>query len=69
MTKDYVGIDVSKANLDMAIHGSKEYRSFSNDAEGISRAVATLRQVNPQTVVVEATGGVFGGRRDFRSGS
>lgn len=58
MDKAYVGVDVSKSSLDMAIHEGKEHWSFTNNAEGISQAVATLRQVNPQMVVVEATGGI-----------
>ena len=58
LTKGYAGVDVSKGSLDIAISGSKEYRSFTNDNEGINRAVAALREVNPETVVVEATGGI-----------
>jgi transposase len=54
----YAGVDVSKSSLDIAVHGSKERWSFTNDAEGISRAVGALSQVNPQTVIVEATGGI-----------
>ncbi len=58
MTKAYVGVDVSKTSLDVAVHGSKEHWSFTNDSEGISQSITTLSQVNPQMVVVEATGGI-----------
>jgi len=58
LAKLYVGVDVSKASLDMAIQGSKEFRSFPNDALGISRAVEVLHKTEPQMVVLEATGGI-----------
>ena len=58
LAKVYAGVDVSKGRLDIAVEGSKECWSFTNDAEGIRRAVDKLSQVNPQTVVVEATGGI-----------
>lgn len=58
MAKADVGVDVSKTSLDVAVHGSKEQWSFANDSEGIGKSVATLRQVNPRMVIVEATGGI-----------
>jgi len=38
--KVYVGIDVAKASIDMAVHQSKQRWSFTNDDEGISQAVS-----------------------------
>lgn len=60
MNKDlvYVGIDVSKSSLDMAVHQSKPQRSFSNDEKGIAQAVRYLVSLDPALVVLEATGGL-----------
>ncbi len=53
-----MGVDISKASLDLALYGSREHWSFTNDAGGINQAVTGLCQINPQMVVVEATGGI-----------
>ncbi len=53
----YVGIDVSKAHLDVALRPSKEHWQESNDLEGISRLVEKLGQVGPKMIILEATGG------------
>lgn len=51
-----VGVDVSKARLDVSIGG--EYWSVTNDLEGIGRLIAKLKPHQPSLVVVEATGGL-----------
>jgi transposase len=51
-----VGIDVSKAHLDIATMG--EYWSVTNDIEGISKLVDRLKALHPSLVVVESTGGL-----------
>jgi len=56
--KVYVGIDVAKASMDMAVHQSQQRWSFSNDDEGISKAVCCLRELAPALIVMEATGGI-----------
>jgi transposase len=56
--KVYVGIDVAKASMDVAVHQSQQRWSFSNDDEGISKAVCCLREVAPALIVMEATGGI-----------
>src|SRR4030042_4436361 len=53
----YIGIDVSKDTLDVAVHGDKQHWSFANDEAGITKIVSKLRQLNPELVVLEATGG------------
>ncbi len=58
MAKAYVGVDVSKASLDVAVQGSEEHWSYANDSEGISQSVTALLRVGPQAVIVEATGGI-----------
>lgn len=51
-----VGIDVSKAKLDVAILPDGEQFTVSNDRAGVARLVARLRSLAPSRVVVEATG-------------
>lgn len=54
----FVGIDVSKARLDVAIRPSGETQSVANDEAGISALVKHLRPVQPVLIVLEATGGM-----------
>lgn len=53
----FVGIDVGKSWLDIAIWGSEEMWQVSNDASGVDKIVDRLVQLAPTLVVVEATGG------------
>ena len=53
----YVGIDVSKARLDMAVRPSGAPLSVPYDATGITTVLTHLTQVQPVRIVVEATGG------------
>lgn len=53
----FVGIDVSKQTLDVAIHDlQEEPLSEANNETGIARLVATLQKLAPALVVVESTG-------------
>ena len=52
-----VGIDVSKARLDVAIGSTGSVRGFDNDAAGHADLVEHLRAAAPARVIVEATGG------------
>lgn len=58
MEKIFVGIDVAKANIDMAAHPTEQRRRFSNDDKGIAQAVSCLKELSPELVVLEATGGM-----------
>jgi len=53
----FVGIDVSKDLLDVCIHPTIEYKSFSNHEKGIGELVEFVSSLNPKLVVLEATGG------------
>jgi transposase len=55
--KGYVGIDVSKAGLDVARLPSGEYWQFENTPRGIAKLVRRLRSLALERIVVEATGG------------
>lgn len=54
----YVGIDVSKAQLDMAERPSGERAVIPHTEEGIATLVTRLRARGPACVVLEATGGL-----------
>lgn len=52
-----VGIDVSKAQLDVEIRPSGEKQFFANDKVGIKALVKWLAKIAPTLIVLEATGG------------
>jgi transposase len=54
----YVGIDVSKARLDVAVWPGAESFSVANDPRGIAELVEKLAALTPRAVVLEATGGL-----------
>lgn len=54
----FIGIDVSKARLDVAIRPSGESESVANDKTGIKALVKHLGEIQPALIVLEATGGV-----------
>jgi transposase len=56
--RPYVGIDVSKARLDVATNLSPQSWSVSNDAKGIAQLVERLGALDPLLIVAEATGGL-----------
>jgi transposase len=57
MSALYVGIDVSKERLDVALSDGREVH-FDNDAGGHGQLCALLRPEQPQLIVMEATGGL-----------
>ena len=57
MENIYVGIDISKDSLDMAIHASSQQWQFPNDTAGITRLCRMLKELSPALIVFEATGG------------
>jgi transposase len=57
-TPTYVGIDVSKAQLDVALLPSAECWREPNDEAGIARLTQRLHDFSPALIVLEATGGL-----------
>lgn len=53
-----VGIDVSKAMLDIAASSAIEQFSVANDADGFDSIIAVLRKHTVALVLMEATGGL-----------
>jgi transposase len=53
----FVGIDVAKAHLDIALRPTGERWALANDDVGIAALVERLQAVQPHLIVLEATGG------------
>jgi transposase len=53
----FVGIDVGKGQLDVARSDQDDVVQLANDREGIQELVRRLTEIEPQLVVLEATGG------------
>lgn len=54
----FVGIDVSKARLDVAILPSGEIFAVDNTASGLAELLIRLSEAQPHLVVLESTGGL-----------
>jgi transposase len=54
----YVGIDVAKVRLDIAVRPSGDQWSAPNDDAGITEVVIRLQALSPTLIVLEATGGL-----------
>jgi transposase len=52
-----VGIDVSKDRLDVAVHPRGEVFAVERKAAGLDQLIVRLRELGPQIVALEATGG------------
>ena len=57
-TPVWIGIDVAKARLDIAVRPSQEVWDAANDEVGIAELVERIQALAPQGIVVEATGGL-----------
>lgn len=55
---EFVGVDVSKDNLDVASWTSNEYKRFQNDPTGIRELIDWLKILQAELIVLEATGGL-----------
>ena len=54
----YVGIDVSKTCVDVAVRPTGQVWTISNDESGIRELVSRLKALDPAIVVLESTGGL-----------
>lgn len=54
----YVGIDVSKHTLDVAVGTEAKIWTVPNTPEGVAQCVARLQAAEPALIVVESTGGL-----------
>ena len=53
----FVGIDVSKATLDVAVRPSGQSWHIDYDEPSVTHLIAQLQALKPKRIVVEATGG------------
>ena len=56
-TGTYVGIDVAKDRLDIAVLGEGRVWQVDNTRDGIAHLVQQMEALQPELIVVEATGG------------
>jgi len=56
-TSSYVGIDVSKDRFDVAVLGEERGWQADNTPNGIAKLVQQMENLQPELIVVEATGG------------
>ena len=54
----YIGIDVSKAQLDLAMRPAGTHSQVTNDSEGITALLKQVQELQPTLIVLEATGGL-----------
>src|SRR5262245_22274942 len=54
----FIGIDVAKAQLDIALRPSGERWAVPNDTSGVAMLVERLQPLHPTLIVLEATGGL-----------
>ena len=57
-TSIYVGIDVSKGRLDVGIGEQGMFWNVANDEKGIAQLVERMKEVRPELIVLESTGGL-----------
>jgi len=57
LMSEFIGIDVSKAILDVAVHASGVRLQAENDEQGLKRLSEQLLGLAPELVVMEASGG------------
>ena len=60
----FVGVDVSKASLDVAVFPGAEHFNLANDEDGIAKLFDWANALNPELIAFEATGGL-----EFRAAS
>ena len=54
----YVGVDVAKAQVDVAVRPAEDGWMVANDDAGIGQLVSKLKTLEPALVVMEASGGL-----------
>lgn len=54
----WIGIDVSKSELEVAVYPGQESWSVQYDTQGIEKLIEKLEELKPQMIISEASGGV-----------
>ena len=58
MTERFVGIDVSKETLDVAVRPKEERWQTKNTEEAFAELIARVEVLEPELIIIEATGGL-----------
>ncbi len=53
----YVGIDISRSTLDIAVYGDDKLRQFKNNPDDIKKICSLMNKIQPALIVFESTGG------------
>jgi transposase len=56
-TECFIGIDVSKDNLDIAIYPTNDFSRVPNNQDGLNELTNSFQVIEPELIVLEATGG------------
>ena len=56
--QNFIGIDISKANLDVAIWGSEVFWRLENNVEELQKLAQRMKELTPSLIVLEASGGL-----------
>lgn len=54
----FIGIDISKTQMDVAVWDNEETWEFENEAAGWQEMVEIAKELKPSLIVVEASGGI-----------
>jgi transposase len=54
----FIGIDVSKKQLDVAVLPDANHKVYPNNEQGIGQLTGFLKSLAPTLIVLEATGGL-----------
>jgi len=57
-TEKFVGIDVSKSELEVHVRPTSDHMTFANTEDGIALLIDFLKPFSASLVVIEATGGI-----------
>jgi transposase len=52
----FIGVDVSKDHLDLAVRPTEEKMRFANDEESVDLLVVRIKTLEPALIIMEATG-------------
>ena len=56
-TENFVGVDVSKDKLDVAVYPTNQLFTVENNQNGLDQLAQSLGDLQPQLIVFESTGG------------
>jgi transposase len=54
----FIGLDVSKDTLELAVRPTEERKTFANQEDGLSLMIDFIKPFSPRLIVLEATGGL-----------